>query len=584
MSRFRVAGVIGLTVALIASFLFIGDHQASTRLAELENAATSMPESTLRELDRISPPRRFRKSYQMVRLQCLEALGQTDELAWLYTLDPSLFQQRKRASKLAARGLLQTARLSELEQLIEKQEDRANDPEWVLIEADLRLKQKKLPQAVELLLKHKFEGTAESLRLTRLALLARKEATSWRLLQEALQYDPRNSEAKYLRGRFLERQGLKRRANREYVEAAAIEPNNRIHRHRLVQFYLRQRNFELALAEWERRPKEISNSPGYKFFASVVRGGPEGLLSQSDFNTGSEANRWLEMLALLKKTNFAEAKACFRRLEKARQLDPLMVWALEQTFAYRQGVDWFGLEPSPTVDTRSHHRFFQDLEKPKSMDELLRSDHAFSALFLAGGWMEAALYLPYPKVVPESYPNWYAYALGQALKSNRGPDEALLFARANWQHSGCRVLEAEVLLGKNQGKEALTIFRELATHKTPEGYRSAWLASLLLIERREFDAARDVLTGNPALKNSVTGKELEARTHFLESNFGKARTAYRELSKTSLEANVLLARDAFSRGDSKAAKSLSLQALEMAPESHRLWSNLEIVHQAGPGQ
>lgn len=207
----------------------------------------------------------------------------------------------------------------------------------------------------------------------------------------------------------------------------------------------------------------------------------------------------------------------------------------------------------------------------------MKSREIFSAIFLAGGWCEAALRLHSLSVIPDDFPDWLAYGLTQALRYNRGNKAALDFAGRQKSSPSLNMLIAEILLAENRAPEASEILEPLARRNDPIGFRAAWMLCLAHLDWKEFEKSKQIATRNPALSKSIAGREILAKIALNTGNHQEADRLYSLLEKDSLEAKAYLARRAYERKDWEKARKLTEELMLYFPDMLELRENIEKI-------
>ena len=136
---------------------------------------------------------------------------------------------------------------------------------------------------------------------------------------------------------------------------------------------------------------------------------------------------------------------------------------------------------------------------PADLHALLTGKDAFSAAVLAAGWLEAGLDLTHLGVLPKGYPEWYAYGVTQALRYNKGDLPALEFATKQAPSPQLSMLIGELLISSGSPDAGLEQLKKLSKLDSDVGFRSAWLASLLYIERQDYSKAQEMVASQPRL-------------------------------------------------------------------------------------
>ncbi len=211
---------------------------------------------------------------------------------------------------------------------------------------------------------------------------------------------------------------------------------------------------------------------------------------------------------------------------------------------------------------------------PEELHALLIGKDAFAAAFLAAGWLEAALNLSPPNILPKEYPQWYAYGVTQAIRYNQGDLVALGFATKQIPSPQLSMLIGELLVSTGSPDAALEQLKKLSSLDSDIGFRSAWLVSLLYIEKQDYAKAREVVTAQPRLSKEIIGKETLARVALLEGKNEEADQMYSAIEKDSWEAKSYLARKAFQNKDWQRAKKLTEEILAEFPNNDLLQQNM----------
>jgi len=288
---------------------------------------------------------------------------------------------------------------------------------------------------------------------------------------------------------------------------------------------------------------------------------------------------------------------CNRTLFKKKSWSPDIEIALKRVLAYRI---WGALPqmdeeiPVEGSSTGSQHQFFNqlkllaktDAENPKTekipagLDQLMRSEEAFAAIFMAGGWIEAALQLHRMPVLPDNFPDWVAYGLTQSLRFNRGNKAALDFAEKQKLSPVMELLIAELMVADGRSEEGLKKLSALAGRDSDVGFRSSWLLSLARLDQGDIEAAKKVFSRQPRLRDSIVGKEIWARIALVEGKTEDAHRMYAALEKESAEAKAYLAKLAYDNQDWQTARRLTEELLLRFPDRMRLRSNLKAITEA----
>jgi hypothetical protein len=573
-----------------------------------------------------------------LEIQALEKLRNIPRLLYLYDRTPGAFSKHEGAALLIARTLLHTGNLEDLAKLQSDWRSRKKRPaSWLALAVDALIVEGKLNEAVKVLHSRSFEGPADCARLMRLALLSAKDdlKAAWNYLDRAYFLDPNNPDVRSFRAQILERIGKLPMARVEYVAAHLSDPDNPLLRDQLAEFYRRTGKYGQALETWTRGLENSSvdfirlkalfwnrvaqpikfdwaaatPSSGYlQPFLSYLMDLPQGRFWNADvFQDISDARRlldnrqetfWLRLLQALKEGEESRAlEILHSNTFQKKSWNPDIETALKRVLAYRI---WGALprmdEEIPVEDSNTalKHQFFNQLNLlaradaknsktgkiPAGLDQLMRSDEAFAAVFMAGGWIEAALQLHRMPVLPGNFPDWVAYGLTQSQRFNRGNKAALEFAGKQKLSPVMELLMAELMVAAGQAKEGLKKLSALADRDSDVGFRSSWLLVLARLDQGDIAAARKVFSRQPRLKNSVAGKEILARIALVEGKTEEARRMYEALEKVSTEAKAYLAKFAYDSQDWQTARRLTEELLLRFPDRMRLRSNLKAIAEA----
>ncbi|HOS96397.1 MAG TPA: hypothetical protein PLR71_03755 [Deltaproteobacteria bacterium] len=572
-----------------------------------------------------------------LEIRALEQSRNIHRLLYLYGQYPLEVLKQEKASALISRSLLEMKNMEVFSQVRDAWRDRAKSPEvWFALDVDALLMQGKVDEASAMLTSRTFEGAADCGRLIRLAILKSSEDMdeAWKLLEEAFRADPRNPDVRSFRAQVLEHAGATARARVEYVAAHLSDPRNPLLRDQLAEFHRRHGNYTLALKTWidglsptsldflwikalfwakVTHPAEIPEDratppPGeWTPLIQAMQGMDPGEFWDStklrgDVNLEKHAESrqevyWLKLLQALKDGSEARAMDLLKaRPYRYASFHPELERALQIILVYRRWgvlVDPAPGTSRPAASRRPEHQFFETLDSmtmkkegsagqgeiPQELDTLLRSEEVFSAAFLAGGWLEAALSLHRLPVIPEAFPDWVAYGLTQALRYNRGNREALDFAVKQPRTPELDLLIAEVMLADNQMGNAVPRLRSLARQDSAVGFRAAWLLSLASLKEGDFQESRRIVQEYKALSSSVTGQEILARIALNEGDTEDADRTYARIAGASLEAKAYLARRAFARKDWKTARKYTEDLLEYFPDMMELHENIRRIAQ-----
>jgi hypothetical protein len=566
-----------------------------------------------------------------LEIETLEKSGDIGRLRYLFDQNPSVFSKHETASILIARTMLQTNNRAEYARLRNIWRSSSRMPEvWFAIDVDALIAAGKVNEALTMLNSQTFRGEADAGRLMRLALLTARTDLhgAWNYLDRACYLAPKNPEVRSFRAQILERIGKISMARVEYVAAHLAEPGNPLFRDQLAEYYRRNGNLGLALETWsgnldessadfirlkalfwsrvaypvkisKARPSDISGDlnpfivylqelPGERFWDNAA------FLEISDRQTILDKHQeayWLRVLQALKE---GDEKSAYNLLQsqtfRNTNWSPDIQSGLATVLAYRLGY------PTPFRDnnilttgttTRQRHQLFDQLDEQArtgvvrpELGNLMRSKEAFAAVFMAGGWVEAALQLHTLPVLPDNFPGWVAYGLTESLRFNRGNKAALTFAARQKSSPGMDLLTAELLIADGNTAAGLTKLEALASTDSDIGFRAAWLLVLARLDQHNIKGAHDVLAHQPKLQNSLTGKEIDARIALAEGDAEKANRIYVTLGEESTEAMAYLASKAYREKEWKTARKLTEKLIQKLPDRMELRANLKAIAKA----
>jgi len=567
-----------------------------------------------------------------LEIEALSALGNIGRLSALYDRHPKAFMQHEKGSMIVARAMLATGDMKSYVTFRKAWESHEKQPElWFALDVDALILQQDTAGALKLLRSRSFEGQADAARLNRLALLTAggNLQQAWQYLEQAYSVAPKNPDVRSFRAQILERMGKEKMARVEYVAAHLALPDNPLYRDQLAEFYRRRGQIGLAVQTWARdlnersadfirlkalfwsrvtTPASIGKTDPADIYGELaplviyLQELPEGQfwddgLFEKEVAKGQmvlerrQEAYWLRILEALRNK---EEEKCYDIILvhpfKRSSWNPDLEKALERVLAYRlekpQPMDANAFGASGR-NTEQRHQLFEQLERiamrekpdPK-LDRLLRSDEAFAAVFMAGGWMEAALQLRGKGAIPEGIPDWYIYGVTQSLRFNRDAKAALAFARSQRPTPEMTLLTGEILLANKERAASIEMLEPLTKSKSAIGYRAAWLQSLAYLDQKATDKARNALQRQPELFSSTAGKEILARIALAEGEPEKARAIYTSLADRSAEAKAYLAMLAYRQKDWNTCKILTMELIKEFPDRMELQANLAAINKA----
>jgi predicted Zn-dependent protease len=599
------------------------DRQARERVASLLAAGQGGDARTIIRLQ----PRPFRHpDWSAFEVRALAITRDVVALDALSRREPEALQRDEDATLLLLRAWLARRSSSSYERLRAawRGNERAKG-RWRLLDVDALLRAGKRDAAAELLRSETLIGADEAGRLLRLALLAapQDQKTAWWSLSQARLTDPQNPEIRSFCAQFLEAAGCPAEARVEYVAAALADSSNPLWWDQLAEYYRRQGTLDLAIQTWGQAllcaPLDVLWLKTL-FWGRVVQPGttvlpaapPDGALAElvavmqatpteafwdaaarPGTRVPSNAARehpevfWLTVLEELRAGREAEAQRWLAEEPvRARELQPDLGAALQQILALRgKGAlpSTWGSRPAPST-APPRHTFFDELQPLRRSRDLtplqasfLNGPHAFAAACLAAGWRGAALSLWAERPLPQDVPEWYVYALAQAVRYNRGPEAALALLKTRPPTPLLELLTAELLIAQQHLDEGCARLESLVPRADALGDRAAWLMATTRLEQGRPDDVRAVLARQPRLSAGVAGREIAARLELAEGHTDQAETLYRALATESNEARVWLSRRAVQRGDWDEARRLTVELIAALPGEMDLRRSLAAI-------
>lgn len=557
-----------------------------------------------------------------------EALVQTGDaprLAILYRSYPRVVDQDERKALLIAAGLIAAHHFSDYKSLrAEWQAKRHNAAAWFALDADVLIAQRKREEAIAFLQSKAFDGPDDSSRLIRLALLTASThlQDAWGFLEKAAVKDPKNSRIYSYRGQILEQLNRTSLARQEYLTAIEKNPKDPVLYDQLAEFYLRQGLPEKAFETWKTAlelpgsafirlrilfwsrlitPYSINWAdlppvtgplkPLIDFLASLPPSEPwneelfNKIPNRQTFLKERQETFWLRLInALTHKEEDQALKILTHNPFQGQLWAPNLARALHQILSFRRyGVLQFekGIDPFPIAKERPFHSFFHQLNEAsaaqgvaskmgRDLEALVLSPYAFSAAFLAEGWLQAALDFNIPVALPNTLPPWLSYAYTQALRLTKGPLEALNFAILQSPSNPLTLLIGELMVATGSPDAASEQLKPLIEQEDEVGMRAAWIAALLSFSRERYAEAQEIVAQNAQLKETVEGKELLAKIALEQGDKQRAIQLYEEIEGGSFDAKYYLAQLAYQEKNYARAKALIEALLVDFPNNPQL--------------
>lgn len=610
-------------------------HQEVSDLRKAEQfLANSQPENALEIISKyrnlIDNPSPASQPWIDLLVRSSEALYDTPQLVVINEYYPDALQNYEKASILVAESYIKSGnsqKYADIRAAWEGRETQKNT--WLVLDADQLLLDGRYIEAVNKLNSQTFEGKDDTRRLVRLAILQAgdKPHTALTLLADAQKKDPQNPDIHIYRAKILENAQRTSEALIEYQSAAFGHPDNALMQDQLAEFYLRNHQYSQALKTWTSSltlpsadnlwvkalfwnkvltpakfnwskatpPKEenrylinylLNLKPGQYWDAAAFAKVPDS----DQFLKTQQLTIWLQLLEALKNQNELDALYILEKSPFAAvSWNPDLELALKRIIVYRSTGQLNLVDDSHKFhddqEDRPIHPFFTELDRlanshepiPSDLQALLKSKEAYASAFLAAGWLEAALQLHNLNVIPEEFPDWVAYGLTQAIKTNRDNITALEFASLQHSTPHLSLLIGELMVAGGNPDEGIKILARLSLDHSEIGYKAANTLAHLYMKRKEWPQARETINAQGRLYNSVTGKEMLARIALEEGNKSLADSIYSSLENISNEAKSYLARKAFEEKDWAKAQELTEELLRQHPQNQKLRANLEKI-------
>jgi len=573
-------------------------------------------------------------------ITAFEKIGDPFNLIGLYNHFPEAFSNHEEACLIIERLAVffkDDEDFLEVRQLWKGRE--VQKAQWFLLDVDHLIVQGNFEEAEKLINSQEFDGKDEADRLIRWANLKSRKSleAAWEVLVNAYEEDPSYPKVRSERGRLAEKAGNASLAQAEYMGALQLDPKNPMLRDQLAEFYRRHEQYKMALQTWGSGlakpsadviwlktlfwsrmvyPVKIDWSvlevPAGRYHGLVkyMLDLPEGCYWNCDayvdvksggkFLESKQETFWMRLVAYLKEGEEEKALELLNsnpyreqswHPELEAQLNRVLNYRLHGTLAYEgtpsvEGDELGDYEPH-FAPSPLRHQFFEQLNTlttsakeasiAPQLQSLLLSSEAFSAVFMAAGWIEAALQLHSSAVISEDLPGWYAFGITQCLRQNRGSAAALAFAKKQSQTPALSLLIGELLVSLGSPEAGLEEFENLMGQDDEIGFHASWMAVNVHINQKEYALAKEIIGSHDELSKHVLGRESLARIAMLEGDEDLADRLYGELEEKSTEAKSYLARRAFARKHWKRARELTEELLMVFPSHPVLQENLKKI-------
>lgn len=559
------------------------------------------------------------------------------QLQVIYEYFPQEFDGREKAALIIANNYLHHNNFEGFDLIRTKWQGRERiQDSWLVLDADRLMMDGKRQDAQEVLASQTFVGKSDAKRLIRLALLIYNQnpKQSWDYLAEALLKDPRNPDIHVYRAKILEAAEMPYLAFSEYIASVQSSGDSPTYRNYLAEFLGRYNDYAQAAEVWTAglnayTPSEIwlkawfwdkvayptafpwksSQLPAddlQPLMSYLIKLKPSEFWDSAAFAGIADANLyaknlqplyWLQLLQDLKeKQDLAALNLLNRQPFAATSWNPALEKALRRVLQYRLH-DTFKIDSATSdvfvANASSAIPFFYELEElahleeiqgaafkiPTAMQTLITSDEVYSAILLAAGWKQAGVQLHKIDVLPKVFPDWVAINLVQGIQLVQGIPQAIEFAQQQTQAPELQLLIAQLLVENGQLEEGLKITAPLAQDDSVIGVNASLLASLIYIEKKEYQNATNAIHVQPRLENEIAGREVLARIALHEEDYDRADKLYKALAGFSAEAKAYFARKAMDEKDWNSARHLTEELIVQYPTNLALRKSLQTILQ-----
>lgn len=448
--------------------------------------------------------------------------------------------------------------------------------------------------------------------------------SSWESLKEAQEKDRLSSQILLQKAKTLESINQFPKAHKEYLAAYKLAPENTALIEELGEFYRRHDQISTALQAWQwglHLPNSENLWIKVLFWSKVAL--PQKNLTMPVVEAKGPYKPFIQYLLALKQDEFwnatvfdnlpnkAEILNTFQETFWLRVLDALkndrdedvalyidnnpfrsVNWApqlsntLSQIINYQQTGNWQTLAvPLVKNDQFEVPPFIDEIEAinaqggdvPDRLRPLLKSQEAYSALFLSQGWLEAGLKLNKLDVIPVNFPDWISYSLAQAIQHVEGNEKAIEYATKQKETPALLLLLAELEMAQGNIPVGVKYLIKLASDDSEYGFRAAWLLSVLQIEQEQYEDAKQTIAAQPRLANSTPGKEALAKIALKTGDVIQAESIYEDIQDDSDEAKFYMERKAVSDQNWEKAEKLVEELLQEYPDHPKLKEDWEAV-------
>ncbi|MGK5594356.1 MAG: tetratricopeptide repeat protein [Parachlamydiaceae bacterium] len=556
----------------------------------------------------------FASEWLSISLQAGVKLQDARFLTELYSWEQKPFLENEEAALAVAENLIDQDRDQEFTHLKNWwQKECKYSEKWTLLEADHCARNGNSSKALNLLTAKKFKHPYEVDRLLRLAFLNLNEnpRISWVHLSQACKIDPHNPDLRIYRAHFLNALGKDTLALQELNEAAVSHQKDSLLKEERIEQHIKNKDYFPAIALLEQElsreasphlwkqalflnkvvapvnhdTKQLSNqhiNAEIAFFLNLREGYYQPDIEVNEELAGSEELFWLKMIHLLKMGHEEQA---YRLALKDRNSDyyhPELRQALVRTLSFRNPF----IASEEFLPSGTKHFLFQQLENQVYSNELrslLSSNEAFSVLFLAAGWNEAALqFVDHKEQLEGDLPVWYLLGITKALAHNRSINHAIGFAKIQKPHPHLALLLGKLYSTNNASDLAIIIFKKITDSNLPNREQASFFLAKEYLKQGEFSLAKKAITVHSAWQ-TVEGRLLLANLALSLGDQVGAEALFASIAHQSPEATSYFASKAFYEKNYDIAYQLTKKLFKENPMNEAFQKNLEKIKLARKG-
>jgi predicted Zn-dependent protease len=504
---------------------------------------------------------------------------------------------------------------------------------WLQLDVGRLMEEEETDNAINLIKSKKFEGKDEVVRLEMLAavLTQKNPQEAWETLNKAIDLDPENASLRVFRGRLLEAASKPSFALSEYIASVQLQPDSLVLKDQLAEFFIRVFQYPSAMDIWKtmiednkfsdiillkswfwshmtfpmaidwEKLKVPTGGPLEPYVSYVLNLQKDRFWDTKEFDQIPNRNKYLKTqqssywMRLVEFLRVRDEKSALELVEgnlfKDNLYNPELNQLIHRILAYRKtgslalkqatipvilppDKDMYTFYIQVEVAAEAHAKDPEGYVIPKAVEEILKSNDAFSIAFLAAGWNEAALALQTIGILPETFPDWVGVTYTYAISQNRGIDKALLYASKQKKTDLLMLMVGKLYAANKEQDKALAVLEPLTKLKNNLGQQALWLTVGLYADKKDYIKAKSILAENPNMEKSDVGQEILARIALIQGDQKGAEKIYFALKDRSTEAKSYFAHQAFKNKDWEEARRLTIEILQQSPTDITARQNL----------